>query len=49
MSDVVCSHLDEITVRELPASVDGCEDCLRTGDKLLHLRICFAARSPTCW
>ena len=26
MSDVACSHLDEITVSELPASVDGCED-----------------------
>jgi hypothetical protein len=29
MSDVVCTHLDEIDVRELPPSVDGCEDCLR--------------------
>jgi hypothetical protein len=35
MSDVVRSHLDEITVRELPASVDGCEDCLRTGGEWL--------------
>ncbi len=24
MSSVVCTHLDRITVRELPASVDGC-------------------------
>jgi hypothetical protein len=37
MSDVVCSHLDEIAVRELPASVGGCEDCLRTGGTWLHL------------
>ncbi len=41
VSNVVCSHLDEIAVRELPASVDGCEDCLRTGGKWLHLRICL--------
>jgi hypothetical protein len=41
MSDVVCSHLEEIAVRELPASVDGCEDCLRTDGKWLHLRICL--------
>jgi hypothetical protein len=31
VSNVVCTHLDEIAVRELPASVEGCEDCLRTG------------------
>ena len=48
MSDVVCSHLDEINVRELPASVDGCEDCLRTGDKWLHLRICLICGHVAC-
>ena len=30
MSNAVCTHLDQIAVRELPASVDGCEDCLRS-------------------
>src|SRR5206468_13121195 len=25
----------------ISASVDGCEDCLRTGSKWLHLRICL--------
>ena len=44
MNDVVCTHLDEIAMRELPASVVGCEDCLRTGDEWLHLRICSAAQ-----
>ena len=48
MSDVVCSHLDEITVRELPLSVDGCEDCLRTGGKWLHLRICLSCGQAGC-
>jgi hypothetical protein len=23
-----CTHLDQVEVRELPAQVDGCEDCL---------------------
>ena len=48
MSNVVCTHLDEIAVRELPASVDGCEDCLRTGGKWLHLRICLTCGHVGC-
>ena len=48
MSAVVCRHLDEITVHELPASVDGCEDCLRTGAKWLHLRICLICGHVAC-
>ena len=48
MSEVVCSHLDEITVRELPASVDGCEDCLRAGGEWLHLRICLTCGHVGC-
>ncbi len=27
-----CTHLDTITVTELPESVAGCEECLKTGD-----------------
>ena len=48
MSTAGCSHLDEITVHELPPSVDGCEDCLRTGDKWLHLRICLMCGHVGC-
>ena len=38
-----CTHLDTITVWELPERVAGCEDCLREGTKWLHLRICLVA------
>src|SRR5438132_10459068 len=48
MSEVMCSHLDEVTVRELPAAVDGCEDCLREGGKWLHLRICLSCGHIGC-
>ena len=48
MSGIACSHLDEITVRGLPPSVDGCEDCLLTGDKWLHLRICLSCGHVGC-
>ena len=43
-----CTHLDTITVTELPASVAGCEDCLRDGGKWLHLRICLACGHVGC-
>jgi uncharacterized UBP type Zn finger protein len=43
-----CTHLDTITVTELPATVAGCEDCLREGGKWLHLRICLACGHVGC-
>ena len=33
-----CSHLD--SVQDVSPSADGCEDCLRTGDRWVQLRIC---------
>jgi hypothetical protein len=38
MSDA-CTHLDEIDEAAEPSST-GCEDCLRTGDRWMHLRMC---------
>ena len=43
-----CTHLDHVHVTELPASVEGCEDCLATGDKWLHLRICLECGHVGC-
>ena len=43
-----CTHLDTITVRELPEQVDGCEDCLREGGVWLHLRICLDCGQVGC-
>jgi len=48
MSARACGHLDRVEVRELPASVDGCEDCLRIGGKWLHLRICLTCGHVGC-
>jgi hypothetical protein len=45
---VPCTHLDQVTVTRLPESVDGCEDCLATGGKWLHLRICLACGKVGC-
>jgi len=43
-----CTHLDQVKVLELPAKVDGCEDCLKTGDPWLHLRICLSCGHVGC-
>jgi uncharacterized UBP type Zn finger protein len=43
-----CAHLDQVELTELPASVDGCEDCLRTGGEWLHLRICLTCGHVGC-
>lgn len=43
-----CSHLDQIKIRRLPESAEGCEDCLRTGDLWLHLRICLSCGHVGC-
>jgi uncharacterized UBP type Zn finger protein len=43
-----CTHLDHIHITELPESVDGCEDCLATGGKWLHLRICLECGHVGC-
>jgi uncharacterized UBP type Zn finger protein len=48
LSTPVCTHLDQIAVRELPVAVDGCEDCLRIGGKWLHLRICLTCGHVGC-
>ena len=41
-----CTHLD--TIREVTPSAPGCEDCLRTGDRWLHLRLCLACGHVGC-
>jgi hypothetical protein len=48
MSSQTCNHLDQIHLTELPDAVDGCEDCLRTGGKWLHLRICLTCGHVGC-
>jgi len=42
----VCSHLGEI--RRVFPSAAGCEDCLRTGDRWLHLRVCLSCGHVGC-
>jgi uncharacterized UBP type Zn finger protein len=43
-----CTHLDTIEITQLPDAVDGCVDCLATGDPWLHLRICLGCGYVGC-
>jgi uncharacterized UBP type Zn finger protein len=43
----ICSHLDQITIQP-PDSVPGCEDCMRTGDRWVHLRVCLSCGHVGC-
>jgi CPA2 family monovalent cation:H+ antiporter-2 len=44
--DAGCAHLDQI--RPVRPSARGCEDCLRTGDRWVHLRICMTCGHVGC-
>jgi uncharacterized UBP type Zn finger protein len=44
----ICTHLDQVTITELPEAVDGCEDCLAAGGTWLHLRICLSCGHVGC-
>jgi uncharacterized UBP type Zn finger protein len=41
-----CSHLDQIAVTQTDKRV--CEDCVRTGDPWLHLRLCLTCGHVGC-
>ncbi len=43
-----CTHLDTVTITELPESIEGCEDCLPAGGSWCHLRICLACGHVGC-
>jgi hypothetical protein len=41
-----CTHLD--TIAAVDPSADGCEDCLRTGGRWVHLRMCQTCGHVGC-
>jgi uncharacterized UBP type Zn finger protein len=41
-----CTHLD--MVRDVTPSAPGCEDCLRSGDTWVHLRMCLTCGYVGC-
>ncbi len=41
-----CAHLDQI--RNVEPSAQGCEECLKTGDTWVHLRVCLTCGHVGC-
>jgi len=46
-TEVQCSHLDQIRVTP-PDAVEGCEECMKTGDRWFHLRVCLTCGKVGC-
>lgn len=42
-----CSHIDEIQ-NVTPRTLEGCEECLKTGDTWVHLRLCLECGHVGC-
>lgn len=42
-----CTHLDQIH-EDVQPSAQGCEDCLRTGGRWVHLRLCMECGHVGC-
>ena len=45
--DTLCEHFDGIEGKE-PRTPDGCEECLATGGKWVHLRLCLTCGHVGC-
>src|SRR5829696_4406458 len=44
--DATCEHLQE--AHEVTANASGCEDCLKSGDTWVHLRLCLTCGHVGC-
>jgi uncharacterized UBP type Zn finger protein len=43
-----CTHLDQVTVLDVPADIPGCEDCIPIGGTWVHLRMCQSCGHIGC-
>lgn len=48
MAGQTCTHLDAVEVLELPEPPLGCEVCLATGGRWVHLRMCLTCGTVRC-
>jgi uncharacterized UBP type Zn finger protein len=42
----MCSHMDQ--TKDVKSDAKGCEDCLKTGDSWVHLRMCMTCGHVGC-
>jgi hypothetical protein len=43
-----CTHIDEVTLLELPEKIEGCAECLASGGTWVHLRMCQSCGQIGC-
>ena len=43
-----CTHTDMVRLTELPESIAGCEECLKSGTRWVHLRMCATCGKIGC-
>ena len=43
-----CTHIDTIEVTRVPRNVRGCEECLASGGRWVHLRMCQSCGHIGC-
>ncbi len=46
-SQAKCTHLDQVR-KVTPRTLEGCEDCLKTGSRWVHLRLCLSCGHVGC-
>ena len=48
MNAAACSHLDQVAVLEPAGPIAGCEECLKSGSRWVHLRMCQTCGKIGC-
>lgn len=43
-----CAHLDDADPAVPPSDADGCHECLQTGERWVHLRLCAVCGHVGC-
>ena len=48
IANELCAHLRDVSGDVEPRTPEGCEECLKTGDGWVHLRLCMACGHVGC-
>ncbi len=43
-----CEHYEGVEILPVPGETAGCEECLKTGDSWVHLRMCLQCGQVGC-
>jgi uncharacterized UBP type Zn finger protein len=46
--EYTCNHIENADKNISPGTPEGCEDCLKTGDSWVHLRLCLECGHVGC-